>query len=179
MKFVLRALVIAIGLASAGAAPHLTVVRLAVPGALNEHVSLAAAGGLVAAAWGVTPAGGETAIYAAISRDAGGTFSRPVRVAARADVGGGQPPRGGLTPAAGTGTPDVVVVWTAKSDAGTRLFTARSHDAGRTFGAPAILAGSEAAGNRGWESVAVDAGGHPVVAWLDHRDGAAATMSGH
>jgi hypothetical protein len=159
------------------AAPGVTETRLAVPGARNEHVSLAAAGNTVAATWGVTSAGGQTAIYAATSDDAGRTFSRPVRVAASADVGGEQPPRVVLVPAGKT-APDVVIVWTAKSNDGTRLLTSRSRDGGRTFSVPALVAGSAAAGNRGWESVAVDAGGHPVVAWLDHRE-AAASSGGH
>jgi hypothetical protein len=180
MRFpVLPALVLALGLASAGAVPTVTVVRLAVPGAVNAHVSLASAGATVAAAWAVTPEGGDTAVYAAISRDAGRTFGPPVRVAARADVGGEQPPRIVLTPSAGGSGTDVVVVWTAKSQAGTRLYTSRSRDGGRTFSGPAVVAGSEAAGNRGWQSVAVDAAGHPVVAWLDHRDAARSAGSGH
>src|SRR3954462_8217970 len=95
--------------------PSGSETRLAVPGARNEHVSLAAAGNTVAATWGVTSAGGQTAIYAATSDDAGRTFSRPVRVAASADVGGEQPPRVVLVPAGKT-APDVVIVWTAKSN---------------------------------------------------------------
>jgi hypothetical protein len=181
MKFrVLCASVVALGLGSVGAAPVDSITRLAIPGAANQYVSLASAGSVVAATWAATPAGGATAIYVAMSQDGGRTFARPVRVATNADVGGEQPPRVVLTPASGgSGSSDVVVVWTAKSEAGTRLFSSRSRDRGVTYSQPAVIAGSAAPGNRGWESVTVDAAGHPVVAWLDHRDSVAMAGSGH
>ncbi len=154
-------------------------VRLAVPGAANEHVTLAASGRIVAAAWAATPEGGQTDIYTAISGDEGQTFSRPVRVGTDASVNAEQPPRIALAPArSGQPAPEVVVVWTAKAPGGTRLMTTRSRDGGRTFAAAVVVPGSAAAGNRGWQSMAIDAMGHPIVIWLDHRDGAKAA-SGH
>ena len=160
-----------------GAVPSVDVARLAVPGTANEHVSLAAAGDMVAATWAATS--GETAIYVAVSGDAGRTFGNPVRVASHADVGGEQPPRIVVTPATAPRGSEIVVVWTAKSPDGTRLFTSRSRNRGRTFSAPSLVAGTTAAGNRGWESMIVDAAGHPVLTWLDHRDAAASAASAH
>ena len=155
----LRALVVAAGLSLVGAAPADHVTRLAVPGAVNQYVSLASAGSVVAAVWAATPAHGETAIYAALSPDAGRTFGKPVRVATGADVGGEQPPRVVLTSGGESGA-EVVVVWTAKTDEGTRLLTSRSRNRGVTFSPPAVVAGTTAPGNRGWESaVQLDNGG--------------------
>jgi hypothetical protein len=89
-------------------------------------------------------------------------------------TGGEQPPRASLVPAA-AGDPAIVVAWTEKGVAGTRIVSSRSSDGGRTFGAGAILPGSDAAGNRGWESIATDPTGQVDAIWLDHRD---AAMSG-
>ena len=52
MKTGLRAIVAAAGLAWIGAGPAATDVRLGIPGARNEHVTLAAAGSVVAAVAG-------------------------------------------------------------------------------------------------------------------------------
>jgi hypothetical protein len=68
----------------------------------------------------------------------------------------------------------VVVVWTTKSADGTRLLTARSTDAGKSFGESTVLPASTGAGNRGWESVAVDRAGRVFALWLDHRESARA-----
>lgn len=167
-----------------GVTPPMTaqspVVHLGVDGRGNEHVTAAAAGATVALVWAATVPNGATDIYAAMSRDSGATFGAPVRVnatAGQARVNGEQPPRVALVPRPGAG-PDVVVVWTARESAGTRLLTARSRDGGKTFGATTVVAGSDAAGNRGWESLAVTPNGTPIVLWLDHRETAAAS-SGH
>jgi hypothetical protein len=154
---------------------------LAVPGAANEYASLTAAGNVVAVTWAATPADGDQAIYTAVSTDGGRTFARPVRVGAHAAAGGEQPPRIALVPARTVAGDrfDFVVVWSAKAAKGTRLLTARSRDGGRTFSAPAVVAGTDAAGNRGWHSVAVNADGHPIVLWLDHRDGASTSTATH
>ena len=161
--------------------PAATTVRLAVDRAANEHVTLASAGLTVAATWAATPANGQTAIYVAISRDGGRTFSPPVRVGSRASVNDEQPPRVGLIPSRSgeAGTAAVVVVWTAKAGDGSRLMSARSPDGGRTFGAAAVVPGSAAPGNRGWHSLAVDPSGRPIVLWLDHRDGVKSSSAGH
>ena len=178
-RFVFGSLAVLTAIALLGAGPRADVTRLAVPGASNEYVTLASAGDLVAATWAATPKDGETAIYAAVSNDRGRTFGNPVRVTTHADVGGEQPPRVVIAPSVARTASEVVVVWTAKSPDGTRLFTARSRDAGRTFSAPVVLAGTTAAGNRGWESMTVDATGHPVVTWLDHRQAVASAETSH
>ena len=100
----------------------------------------------------------------------------PVRVSATpANLSGEQPPAIALVPRAGH-EPSVVVVWTSKSPDGTKLVSSRSDDGGRTFGAAVPVPGSEAAGNRGWESIVTDRDGHVVAVWLDHRELAS---SGH
>jgi hypothetical protein len=144
---------------------------LTVPGRASAHVSLASAGAFVAAAWSASTASGVTDVYVATSPDAGGTFSTPVRVntnAGEARVNGEQPPRLALRPRA-SGPPEIVVVWTAKGSAGTRLLTARSTDAGRTFTRTTVVPGTDTAGNRGWEAVGAGPGGEVLAAWLDHR----------
>jgi hypothetical protein len=158
-------------------------IVLAVPGRANATPSIAARGRVVVVVWSAS-ARGATDIYAAVSRDAGSTFAPPVRVndaAASASVSGEQPPRVVLTPRPGS-LPSIAVIWTAKTSAGTRIVTARSEDGGRTFGASRTLSGSDAPGNRGWESAATDGEGNGVVVWLDHRElavpgGAAAPMA--
>lgn len=163
---------------SAGAStPAATMVGI--PDRINQHVSIASGGDLVAVVWAASKAGSSTDIYAAIGRDEGRSFSAPVRVnasGASADVGGEQPPQVVVT---GSGsTASIVVVWTAKGEAGTRVLTARSSDAGKTFTTPSIVPGSDGAGNRGWESIAVDARGRVFALWLDHREMAASGGAG-
>ncbi len=149
---------------------------IAVPGRSNAYPSVTAAGPLVALAWGATTPEAVTDVYAAVSRDGGRSFAAPVRVSAMpANLSGEQPPAIALVPRAGQ-EPSVVVVWTSKSPDGTKLVSARSDDGGRTFAAAVPVPGSEAAGNRGWESIVTDRGGHVVAVWLDHRELAS---SGH
>jgi hypothetical protein len=110
-------------------------------------------------------------IYLAVSANRGESFSQPVRVNStpgEARVNGEQPPRVALVPGT-AGPPSIVVVWTAKGAAGTLLLTARSDDGGRTFGASALIPGTDAPGNRGWEAIGVDPEGKVHVVWLDHR----------
>ena len=180
------ALTIAIGVLATGvvsfhaAAP----VSVSVRGRANANVSMAAAGRFVAVTWSASTEAGVTDIYAAVSRDAGATFSAPARVnstpgAARAN--GEQPPHVSLVSQTGA-DPALVVVWTAKGSAGgTALLTARSGDGARTFSPAAAVAGTDAAGNRGWEATATDRNGRVDVVWLDHREtvqaGAAASSS--
>ena len=88
-----------------------------------------------------------------------------------ARVNGEQPPHVSLVaPRSGAADPTLVVVWTAKGAMGTTLMTARSTDGGRTFSRTAIVPGTDAAGNRGWEATAVDKSGRLNVIWLDHRE---------
>src|SRR4030095_10372973 len=51
--------------------------------------------------------------------------------------------------------------------------SARSTDGGQSFGPATSVPGSDASGNRGWESLAMGARGEPVAVWLDHREMAA------
>ena len=158
-----------------------TTVELRVQGRVNAYPSIASAGSLVAVAWGASASDGTTEIYAALSRDNGRAFARAVRVSDRsspARLAGEQPPRIVLVPQTSR-EPSIVVVWTGKADAGTRLLSARSDDGGRTFSAAALVPGSDAAGNRGWESAAADGTGGVAALWLDHRELAQAAGAAH
>jgi hypothetical protein len=147
-------------------------VSLAVQGRSNAAPSIAADGSFVAVAWGASTPDGATDVFAAISRTAGRVFSAPVRVndvAGDARLNGEQPPQIGLVRRAGR-EPEIVIVWTTKSDTGTKLLYARSLDGGRTFGRSALVPGTAAPGNRGWLAVNVESTGRVDVLWLDHRD---------
>jgi hypothetical protein len=125
----------------------------------------------VAAVWSAAEQGGPTDIYLSISQDGGTSFSPPARVndaPGDARVNGEQPPRVALVPRA-PGPPEVVVIWTAKGPEGTALRTARSDDGGRSFARAAVVPGTDAPGNRGWEAIAVDRAGTVHAVWLDHR----------
>ena len=150
-------------------------VTIGVEGKTNQSATVAASGLFVAVAFGASDASG-TDVFVAVSQDGGGKFAAPVRVNATAGdarVGGEQPPHVALIERTGA-VPAIAVVWTAKGTDGTRLLTARSTDGGRTFGANTAIPGSDGAGSRGWESVAVDKAGHPFTLWLDHRETAKA-----
>ncbi len=152
----------------------IAAVTLGVPGRSNANVSMAARGSTVVVVWTASAADGPTDVYAAVSGDAAATFGTAVRVndtVGDARVSGEQPPRVALEPRTGR-PPAIVVVWTTKGSAGTRIVQARSEDGGRTFGRAASIPGGEAAGNRWWEAVAPAPGGFDAV-WLDHRDMAA------
>jgi len=166
-------------LLAAGRAAAPEAIELAVAGHANAFPSVAAQVSLVAVAWGAST-NDATDIYTAISQDHGATFSKPVRVndpASRANLSGEQPPRIAIAPAAGR-APIIMVVWTAKGATGTRLLSARSDDGGASFGHAAPLPGSDANGNRGWESIAVDSKGQVVALWLDHREAAGGASGG-
>jgi hypothetical protein len=147
-------------------------VDIGVAGRANANASIASSGSFVGVAWAARTNDGVTDVYSAISRDGGRTFGAPARVnevPGEASVSGEQPPRIVLS-GRGSTTPAVVVLWTAKSASGTRLVTARSNDGGKSFGAAASVPGSDASGNRGWESAAVTSQGDVVAVWLDHRE---------
>jgi hypothetical protein len=138
----------------------------------SANPSLAAIGRFAVVVWSAATTAGVTDIYASTSRDGGRVFGAPVRVnrtPGDASVGGEQPPRVALVPNAGR-DPSIVVVWTAKDLAGTRLLSARSNDGGQSFLTPVRVPGSESSGNRGWESIAPTRDGDVVALWLDHRD---------
>lgn len=144
---------------------------LAVNGRANANVSLASTGSFTAAVWAATLANGTTDIYAAVSRDGGATFSAPVRVNSTpgdARANGEQPPRIALVTRQGGG-PEINVLWLARRAKTTVLLSARSKDAGRSFSATTVVPGTEAAGNRGWQSLAADNRGAVHAVWLDHR----------
>ncbi len=152
------------------------VTDLAVAGRSNTTPSIAAAGDTVVVAWGATVPGGATDVYAAVSRDAGKTFGPPVRVndaAGDARLSGEQPPRIAIQP------DGVRIVWTTKSARGTVLKQSRSTDGGRSFAKASLVPGSDAAGNRGWQAVTVDANGKVQVLWLDHRELAEDASTSH
>ena len=147
-------------------------IEIGVAGRANANASVASAGSFVGVAWAARTKEGVTDIFAVVSRDGGRSFRSPVRVnrvGGEASVSGEQPPRIALL-AGRAGEPSVVVIWTAQSSSGTRLVSARSSDGGQSFGPAESVPGSDASGNRGWESMAMSATGDPVVVWLDHRE---------
>ena len=147
-------------------------VDIGVRGRSNAFASIASNGSFVGLTWAARTNDGVTDVYAASSRDGGRTFGTPVRVnqvPGQASVSGEQPPRMVLA-ARGSTTPAVIVMWTAKAPSGTRLVSARSTDGGKSFGPLTPLPGSDANGNRGWESAAVTPEGDVVAVWLDHRE---------
>ncbi len=165
---VASAVVAAVALANGATPPN----SLAVKGRTNAYASLAAAGQFAVLSWGASTTDGITDIYAAASTDGGRTFADATRVnqvAGDANLSGEQPPRVALVPRPGR-PPTIVVVWTAKATDGTRLMSARSDDAAKSFASPMAVPGSEAAGNRGWQSIAIGRDGEVVIVWLDHRE---------
>jgi hypothetical protein len=168
--------------ACAPAEPRLPSVQtVGVPGLANAHVSAAGDGPWVALAWSASSEAMGTNVYVAVSRDAGSTFSDPVRVndeERQASANGEQPPRIVVVRAQGS-VPSIVVVWTARLETGTVLLQAASRDGGRSFGPSAPLPGGSAAGNRGWHSITADADGRVYAVWLDHRDTAAQSAGAH
>jgi hypothetical protein len=160
--------------------PRAAAPEIAIAGRTNANPSLAANGRFVALAWGAAGKDGVTDIYVTVSRDAGNTFTAPVQASnatSRASLSGEQPPRVALVPRQGT-EPAIVVVWTTKGEAGTRIVSAESRDGGKTFAGPTLVPGTDAKGNRGWESVAIERDGRVAALWLDHRETASGGMSG-
>jgi hypothetical protein len=174
-------LLIGAALVAGGPSVSSQTAAIGVPNRVNEYPSVASQGAWVAIAWAASSESAGTDVYAAVSRDGGASFGSPVRVNAvekQASVNGEQPPR--IAFVAGKSGPSIVVVWTAKAGSGTALLSARSSDGGRSFGAAQPVPGSDAAGNRGWESIAVDsATGRVYAVWLDHRDTAAQAGGAH
>jgi hypothetical protein len=158
--------------ATSGGGASTSVSSIEVKERASANASLAAHGRYAAIVWGASTKDGVTDIYLVTSRDGGRAFTAPLRVntqAGAANLSGEQPPRIVLLPRAGH-DPAVVVVWTAKSPSGTRLWSTRSDDGGKSFASPALVAGSDAPGNRGWESITASPDGNVAALWLDHRD---------
>lgn len=151
----------------------------AIPGHVNSTPSVAASADFVAVAWGAA-AGGKGDIMIAISRDGGSVFGAPVRVnsqAGEARISGEIAPRVTLQPRRGA-DPVVTVTWNAR-DTRSQIKSARSVDGGRTFEKPVALQSAAAAGDRGWQSAAVDAQGVLHAIWLDHRGMAGPAGAAH
>jgi hypothetical protein len=168
--------VIWLALGSAALAASLSAanapIELGVKGRGNATPTIAADGSFVVVAWGGTTKNGATDVFVAVSRDSGRAFGAPVRVnnvESDARLNGEQPPHVALVPRAGH-DPAIVVVWTTKGANGTRLLQSRSDDGGKSFSAGALVPSTDAAGNRGWEAIAVEPGGRVDVVWLDHRE---------
>ncbi|MGE4056840.1 MAG: sialidase family protein [Vicinamibacterales bacterium] len=146
-------------------------VELGVPGRANANVSVASDGDFLIAAWSAAEPEGAADIFTAVSRDGGRTFSDPVRVNSEpgtARVSGEQPPRLVLAKQANA-DPVVSLIWTASGEDGTRLLTSQSVDGARTFEPSELVPGTDAPGNRGWESLTAFGNGIVAAAWLDHR----------
>lgn len=144
-------------------------ITLGIPGRASATPSIAAKDALVAVAWSAATPDGTTDIYADVSHDGGRTFGPPVRVndvAGDARVNGEQPPHVVIV---SSPAPRLVIVWTTKGRAGTKLVQAESRDGGRSFTRAHLVPGSDAAGNRGWEATTVDRRGQVDAVWLDHR----------
>ena len=159
--------VLAVSLSAANAP-----VELGVKGRGNATPTIAADGSFVAVAWGGAQPSGTTDVFTAVSRDGGRAFGAPVRVnnvEGDARLNGEQPPHVALVPRAGR-EPAIVVVWTTKGANGTKLLQSRSDDGGKSFSPGALVPGTDAAGNRGWEAIAVEPGGRVDAVWLDHRE---------
>jgi hypothetical protein len=145
---------------------------LSVPGRASATPSIAADGQFVAVVWGGTLPDGATDVFLAVSRDGGRAFGTPVRVnnvPGDARLNGEQPPHVGVIPRTGA-DPAIIVVWTTKGPKGSTLLQSRSDDGGRTFTSAAIVPGTDTAGNRGWEAIAVEPNGRVDAVWLDHRE---------
>jgi len=177
MRWMLRAPAFALALfglcwPSAPLAGATASIELSVAGRRNATPTVAADGEVVAVAWSGAEPSGSTDVFVAISRDGARTFSSPVRVnnvEGDARVNGEQPPHVALVPRPRR-DPAIVVVWTTKGANGTKLLQARSEDGGRSFSPAALVPGTDAAGNRGWQAIAVEPGGRIDTVWLDHRE---------
>lgn len=167
-----------LGAAGFGSGSSADGVRLGVPGAVNNSVSLAAAGSEVVIAWAARAAT-ATDVYAAWSRDGGAAFGEPVRVndiAGDARVSGEQAPRIAL----GASTE---VVWVSRQDGASVVRAAKVRTGERRFEPATTVHAQGLTGARGWASLAVDKNAAVHVAWLDGRNAqaepAGAAATGH
>ncbi len=140
-------------------------VRVGLDGAVNNNVSVAAAGAEVVVAWAAR-SGAATDVYAAWSRDGGAKFGAPVRVnhvPGDARVSGEQAPRVVL----GSG---VEVVWASRQGGTSVVRAARARVGERTFDPAVTVHDEHLAGVRGWASLAAGKDATTHVAWLDGRN---------
>jgi hypothetical protein len=120
-------------------------------------------GGALYAAWTEY----EGALWFSRSTDGGRRFSMPLRVAG----GGEAPPARG--PALAVGPRDTVyLAWTVGEDPAADIHLARSDDAGRTFGAPRVVAAS--GGHADAPAIAVDGTGTVHLVYAERPAGAGA-----
>jgi hypothetical protein len=169
---------IQVAIVGAAGAPR-DPVTLAVGGRSNATPWVAAAGEFVAVTWAASVSG-KGDVMIAVSRDGGLAFAPPVRVNTQegeARISGEIAPRVALLARAGA-DPIISVAWNAK-DTRTHIKTARSADGGRTFDQATSLQTADAAGDRGWQALALDARGALHAIWLDHRAMAAGATKGH
>src|SRR5262245_46942435 len=173
------ALLLAATLAAACArrSPVSEGIELAIPDRANAHVTLAADGDRVVAAWAATGKPG-TDIYASVSGDGGVTFGRPVRVndvEGDANSNGEQPPRIALK------GNELNVIWVSKRGGVAGIRSALSTDGGATFSSTRTITPPGVTGARGWESVTFADDGTLHAAWLDGRPTSLASLasSGH
>ena len=131
---------------------------------------VAALGRRVAVVWDDTRAGGQPAVYLAISSDAGTSFAPPVKVSAA--------PAGlaaELDPDVALSRDEIVVVWQAlerggDDDAAAIRLARFSHDGVKLADDARVDGGTTPAGR--WQpALALLSDGSPVVAWIDERDG--------
>jgi hypothetical protein len=135
----------------------------------QRHPRVAARGRRVAVVWDDTRAGGHPAVYLAMSSDAGGTFSSPIKVSdAPAGVAAEMDPDVALSDDA------IVVAWQALEHGGdddaARIQLARfTHDGVKQSTDVRLDGGTTPAGR--WQpALALLADGTPVAAWIDERD---------
>jgi hypothetical protein len=152
--------------AGCGRAPSSGLTDLGVAGLANAHVTLAADGERVGAAWAASGPKG-TDVYAAVSVNGGRTFSHPVRVndlEGDASANGEQPPKILLK-----GTV-VDVLWVSKRAGVSGIRAAVSLDGGESFSAARSIAPSGLTGARGWESATLGSDDIVHAVWLDGRN---------
>jgi hypothetical protein len=135
----------------------------------QRHPRVAARGRRAAVVWDDTRAGGQPAVYLALSSDAGASFSAPIKVS---DARAGDAAE--LDPDIAMSDDEIVVVWQAlehggDDDAATIRLARFTHD-GAKHGDDVRVDGGTSAAGRWQPALALLADGSPVVAWIDERD---------
>jgi hypothetical protein len=169
-SFIVFLVLIAAGVASIAAqSPAPADLTLAIAGRANSTPWIAGRSNFVAVAWGASQTGGGD-VFVAVSRDGGRHFNAPVQVnavAGEARISGEIAPRVAI---AGAGaTPEIAVLWNARTSGGTVIRLARSQDGGTTFTPAQTLQAGGAPGDRGWGAMTLDSKGAAHAIWLDHR----------
>jgi len=148
---------------------------LSVTGAASSAPSLAALDRTIVAVWAASRNGAAN-VFAAVSQDAGMTFSEPRRVNDQdgdASVNSEQPPR--VVVSGPVNARAITVVWSKRNDGPQRsrqdvVRFSRSTDGGRTFSPARTIHDPTFSGARGWESLAPGQSGAVHAVWLDGRD---------